>query len=301
MSPTKQIVNAGIATMLLAGCSALPIVEVASENQNSRVNHLVVHFTSEAFGPSLEALTQTSDRPVSAHYLIPRLDDATYPYPRLKIFKLVRETERAWHAGESQWFRETALNDRSIGIELVNRSGCASDVTLAEQLKTLTVLCRFEDYPAGQIAALVQLMQGIIIRHPEISPINVVGHADIAPNRKVDPGPQFPWQALHRAGIGAWYFKTDRDFYLAWTAANKPDTTFAQSTLALVGYPIAITGIQDHQSQRAVRAFQMHYRPENFKGLIDAETVAIALALLNRYKPMLLTTLQTPTHDFKTP
>jgi N-acetylmuramoyl-L-alanine amidase len=274
---------------------------VPSENQNSRVNHLVIHFTSEAFDPSLKALTQTSDRPVSAHYLIPRLDDASYPYATLKIFKLVSETDRAWHAGESQWFRETALNDRSIGIELVNRSGCASDATLSKQLKPLAALCRFEDYPSDQIAVLIQLIQGIIERHPEISPVNVVGHADIAPDRKVDPGPQFPWQTLHQAGIGAWYFERDKAFYLDWITGNPLGIARAQSALALVGYPIDVTGEQDHQSQRATRAFQMHYRPDNFTGLIDAETVAITLALLNRYKPMLLETLQIPTHDFKTP
>jgi len=301
MNQTARVGKAVLALMLLTGCSTLPLVEVPSENQNSRVNHLVIHFTSEAFDPSLKALTQTSDRPVSAHYLIPRLDDATYPYARLKIFKLVSETDRAWHAGESQWFRETALNDRSIGIELVNRSGCASDVTLSKQLKPLAALCRFEDYPSDQIAVLIQLIQGIIERHPEISPVNVVGHADIAPDRKVDPGPQFPWQTLHQAGIGAWYFERDKAFYLDWITGKTLDITRAQSALALVGYPIDVTGAQDHQSQRATRAFQMHYRPDNFTGLIDAETVAITLALLNRYKPMLLATLQIPTHDFKTP
>ena len=301
MNQTARVGKTVLALMLLTGCSTLPLVEVPSENQNSRVNHLVIHFTSEAFDPSLKALTQTSDRPVSAHYLIPRLDDATYPYARLKIFKLVSETDRAWHAGESQWFRETALNDRSIGIELVNRSGCASDVTLSKQLKPLAALCRFEDYPSDQIAVLIQLIQGIIERHPEISPVNIVGHADIAPDRKVDPGPQFPWQTLHQAGIGAWYFERDKAFYLDWITGNPLGIARAQSALALVGYPIDVTGEQDHQSQRATRAFQMHYRPDNFTGLIDAETVAITLALLNRYKPMLLETLQIPTHDFKTP
>ncbi|MDA9282110.1 N-acetylmuramoyl-L-alanine amidase [Pseudomonadales bacterium] len=301
MNQTAQVGKALLALMLLTGCNTLPLVEVPSENQNSRVNHLVIHFTSEAFDPSLKALTQTSDRPVSAHYLIPRLDDASYPYATLKIFKLVSETARAWHAGESQWFRETALNDRSIGIELVNRSGCASDATLSKQLKLLAALCRFEDYPSDQIAVLIQLIQGIIERHPEISPVNVVGHADIAPDRKVDPGPQFPWQTLHQAGIGAWYFERDKAFYLDWITGNPLGIARAQSALALVGYPIDVTGEQDHQSQRATRAFQMHYRPDNFTGLIDAETVAITLALLNRYKPMLLETLQIPTHDFKTP
>jgi N-acetyl-anhydromuramyl-L-alanine amidase AmpD len=301
MNQTKRVGKALLALLLLTSCSSLPLVKVPSENQNSRVNHLVIHFTSEAFGPSLKALTQTSDRPVSAHYLIPRLDDATYPYAKLKIFKLVEERDRAWHAGESQWFRETDLNDRSIGIELVNRSSCATDDALSEQLKPLSALCEFVDYPSNQITALVLLIKSIIERHPEISPTNVIGHADIAPDRKVDPGPQFPWQALHQAGIGAWYFERDKNFYLDWIAGNALDITRAQSALALVGYPIDVTGEQDHQSQRAARAFQMHYRPEDFTGLIDAETVAITLALLNRYKPMLLATLQIPTHNFKAP
>ena len=89
MNQTKRVGKALLALLLLTSCSSLPLVKVPSENQNSRVNHLVIHFTSEAFGPSLKALTQTSDRPVSAHYLIPRLGDATYPYAKLKILLFI--------------------------------------------------------------------------------------------------------------------------------------------------------------------------------------------------------------------
>ena len=113
-----------LAGLLLAGCSAVPMVDVPSANQNTRINHLVLHFTSEDFAESLRLLTQKTDRPVSVHYLVPEPGDATYEGSRLRVYRLVEEERRAWHAGVSHWAGADVLNDTSIGIEIVNRSAC---------------------------------------------------------------------------------------------------------------------------------------------------------------------------------
>lgn len=281
--------------MMLLSCESLKLVDVPSANQNSRVNHLVIHFTSEGFEESLTVLTEPSPNPVSAHYLVPEQNDLSYPFKSLRVHRLVEEQHRAWHAGESQWFNESSLNDRSIGIELVNRSQCRRATRDSDPLPPLVQQCRFLPYPDDQIDALIELINGILERHPEITPLNIVGHADIAPNRKVDPGPLFPWKKLHSAGIGAWYFPGDQAFYLNHLKQHPIDTTTAQQALAFVGYPIETSGTEDAASQRAVRAFQMRFRPDQYSGFLDDETIAISLALLNRYRPMLLGDLNLPT------
>lgn len=100
----------------LAGCTSQNVVDAPSSNQNGRVRYLVIHHTSEDFADSLAILTKPSNNPVSSHYLIPEPGDATYDERSLKVYRLVPESRRAWHAGESYWNGEEALNDHSIGI-----------------------------------------------------------------------------------------------------------------------------------------------------------------------------------------
>jgi len=283
-------------TLSLLACGSLRVIDIPSNNQNSRVNHLVIHFTSEDFTTSLEALTKPSSRPVSAHYLVPHTLDPTYSHASVRVYRLVEEHNRAWHAGKSQWFREQSLNDRSIGIELVNRSSCGPDQTESGQLYPLAEVCQFKPYPEAQIQALIKLMSDIVSRHPEITPLNIVGHADIAPDRKVDPGPLFPWQRLYEAGFGAWYLEHDLQFYRDLVERKPLSIAAAQAALLRIGYPIELSGVEDATSQRVVRAFQMRYRPKAYSGILDSETIAIALALLNRYRPMLLSEIAVPTH-----
>ena len=272
-----------IVALLLAGCEHSTIVDAPSENQNGRVNFLVLHFTTENFADSLALLTEASNRPVSSHYLIPEPYDPTYGERDLKVFRLVPESRRAWHAGRSFWKDEEALNNRSIGIELVNRSYCVGDTPLEEL--TEPPLCFFSDYAPEQIALLIDLAHGILRRHPDIDPTEVVGHSDIAPLRKVDPGPRFPWQQLYRAGIGAWY---DDDTVLRYRERFQdvlPSATIVQRGLSEYGYPIEETGNHDATSRKVMRAFQMHFLPSAVSGEIDLETVAVLFALLDKYRP----------------
>lgn len=272
-----------VAALCLGGCGHSSIVDAPSRNQNGRVNYLVLHFTTENFADSLSLLTEASDRPVSAHYLIPEPYDPTYGDRALKVFRLVPESRRAWHAGRSFWNGEEALNNRSIGIELVNRSYCVGDTPLEEL--TEAPVCFFPDFAPGQISLLIDLARGILSRHPDIDPTEVVGHSDIAPLRKVDPGPRFPWQQLYQAGIGAWY---DDDTVLRYRErfdSALPSAALVQRGLGHYGYPIEETGAHDATSRTLVRAFQMHFLPSAVSGEIDLETVAVLFALLDKYRP----------------
>ncbi len=270
---------------LVAACSSLNMVNVPSQNHNSRVNYLIIHFTSEHFAESLRLLVQPSDNPVSAHYLIPEPDDATYDRRSLRVHKLVPESRRAWHAGASFWHGEESLNDRSIGIELVNRSYCSDIDPDIETPTPENQACVFHDFSAEQFALLVRLTGEISERFPEIEPVDVVGHSDIAPDRKVDPGPRFPWRQLYEQGIGAWYDEETVDRYREQLQHGLPDIALIQRALLAYGYRIEETGENDPQTRFVVRAFQMHFRPADYSGRIDQETSAILFALLEKYRP----------------
>ena len=138
------------------------------------------------------------------------------------------EERVAWHAGRSHWRGREALNATSIGIEIVNLHGDR------------------HDYPPQQIAALIELCHGILARHPAIEPRNVVGHSDIAPQRKIDPGRRFPWKTLADAGIGLWP-----------TADGRPLFGELPAALQRYGYapPVAVP------PREIVKAFQRHFRP----------------------------------------
>jgi N-acetylmuramoyl-L-alanine amidase len=261
------------------------MVNAPSQNHNSRVNYLVIHFTSEHFAESLRLLTQPTARPVSAHYLIPEPDDDTYKRRSLGVHKLVPESRRAWHAGASFWHGEESLNNRSIGIELVNRSYCSDDDPDIETPTPENQSCVFHDFSAEQFALLVRLTGEILVRFPEIDPVDVVGHADIAPDRKVDPGPRFPWRQLYEQGTGAWYDQETVDRYREQYRHDLPDIALIQRALLAYGYRIEETGENDPQTRFVVRAFQMHFRPADHSGQIDAETSAILFALLAKYRP----------------
>ena len=153
-----------------------------AKGQDSRVQHLVIHFTSETMARSVQILTQEE---VSAHYLV---SDEAPP----RIYRLVDESQRAWHAGLSSWRGNTALNASSIGIEIVNAG--PSDNAQGRV---------YAPYPPEQIDLVISLVKDIVARH-QIKPERVVGHSDIAPQRKVDPGPRFPWFRLGELGLIPW-------------------------------------------------------------------------------------------------
>ena len=260
--------------IILSGCTSNKYTFIESENFDSRVKYLVIHFTSENLQDSIQLLTKKTNYPVSSHYLIGE---------NAKTYKLVNETNRAWHAGASYWQGERGLNDSSIGIEIVNDSGCNVPIYKPDNIIDLSQNCKFLEYPKNQIKQVIKLSKEIISRHPRIKPYNVVAHSDIAPTRKIDPGPLFPWRELAAAGVGAWYDSEDYNAYLSIFKNELPDLVVLQKDLKRFGYDIEISGVNDFQSITAVRAFQLHFRPSKYDGYFDAETTSALYALLKKY------------------
>jgi N-acetylmuramoyl-L-alanine amidase len=176
---------------------------------------------------------------VSAHYLIDEDGSVT---------ALVPEPARAWHAGVSAWQGQTGLNDRSIGIELVNPGHEWG----------------YRAFPEAQYEACIALCQAIMRRWP-IPPRRVLGHSDVAPARKQDPGELFDWPRLAGAGVGLW--PADGE------GASRPLATL-QAQLAAVGYPVPQHGRLDHATALVIAAFQRHFRPQRVDGVADRATLA---------------------------
>ena len=249
----------------LWGCAAsthpsLPPIntEHRARGQDSRVLFLVLHFTSAPLAESLQILTQQE---VSAHYL---LSDESPPV----VYQLVPEQQRAWHAGDSAWGPYGQLNASSIGVEIVNPGA----VVLASGERV------FAPYPAAQIDLLIGLLQGITQRH-QIRPDRVLGHSDIAPQRKLDPGPAFPWPRLAAVGLLRWPDPAVVAALQPVYAAAPPSVAWLQQALARIGYSVPASGALDPPTQRVLAAFQMKYRPARFDGQPDAQTAALLHSL----------------------
>ena len=272
----KRSLSTLLLAMLLAGCASEEGIvdkgayELDTRHQAQaaypRIKVLVIHYTADVFDTSLATLT---DKNVSSHYLIPAKPPAPQGKPR--IWQLVPESELAWHAGISFWRGTNRINDTSVGIELENRGWQKSAGSKY-----------FAPFEPAQIQALIPLAKDIIARY-DIKPQNVVAHADIAPQRKDDPGPLFPWQALAAQGIGAWPDAQRVAFYLAGRAPHTPvETASLLDLLSRYGYEVK-PEMTPREQQRVIMAFQMHFRPTLWNGVADAETQAIAEALLEKY------------------
>ena len=198
------------------------------------IDLLVLHYTGmESAKAALDRLCDNTSK-VSAHYLID--EDG-------ELYRLVDESSRAWHAGESSWRGNRDPNSRSIGIELVNPG---------HELG-------YRPFPDPQVDSLIALAQNLVARHP-IPPRNVVGHSDIAPSRKQDPGELFDWRRLALAGIGL------------WPVSATGAVTDVPTMLAHYGY--------DTSGPSAIAAFQRHFRPDNLSGTADKTTADLAAGLL---------------------
>jgi N-acetylmuramoyl-L-alanine amidase len=274
--------------VLLCGCASQNTVVVESANQDTRVRMIVIHHTSGNFQGSLDILTKDSGNPVSSHYLIPEPADASYTGKKLKLYSLVPEERRAWHAGASYWAGKTALNDMSVGIEIVNQTYCrtsAQPPPADRAGEEPARICFYPDFAESQLQILIDLLRGITARHTEIEPTDIIGHSDIAPQRKIDPGPRFPWQRLYQLGFGAWF--DDETVFKYWEQFGQaiPPVLTLQTALHAYGYAIELSGAHDLQSQNVLRAFQLHFRPWLVNSEFDAETAAILYALLEKYRP----------------
>ena len=236
-------------------------VSVTARGQDSRVMFLILHYTVLNLPDSIRVLTQQQ---VSSHYLV--TDEAS---PRL--MRLVDESQRAWHAGLSSWKGNRMLNAASIGIEIVHPGAKIGPNGEREYLP----------YPKAQIDALIPLVQDIVRRY-QIKPERVLGHAEIQPQTKQDPGPTFPWKLFAQLGItppwpDAARLAAQRQVF----EAQPPDATWWQQMLVQHGYELGVTGQFDKPTQNVTASFQMRYRPENFSGIADAETAALLHVLVN--------------------
>lgn len=251
----KRIPLVIFSTLLLAltGC-ATPYIDrtYTAIGQDSRAQFLILHYTHSNFEDSLKILTQGQ---VSSHYLVNRSPPT--------IYGLVDENRRAYHAGVSFWKGATQLNASSIGIEIVNRG---YDDTPTGRV--------WYDYPQAQIDAVLALVKKIVKDH-DIKPERILGHSDIAPGRKVDPGPRFPWQQFADAGLIPWpdavkvaAKKQDFDQQL-------PEVLWFQQKLVAHGFSLPLDGTLDKRTTETLSAFQMKYRQSRFDGVPDAETAAI--------------------------
>jgi N-acetyl-anhydromuramyl-L-alanine amidase AmpD len=257
----------------------------SSESVNTRIRFVVIHYTSTNWEQSLKILTK-ADYEVSSHYLIPESFDETYKEKNLYVYKIVDENDRAWHAGESSWQGRNHINDQSIGIELVNNSECYYQPDNKELNYKENYLCSFYDYDPKQIQLLIKTIKPMLKRHDEIKPTHIIGHSDIAPNRKYDPGPRFPWFTLYQNGIGAWYDNEIVDkYWQEFTTIKMPIILDIQCALKSYGYKINLTGIEDKQTDAVVRSFHYHFRPWDTKGDIDVGTASTLWALLEKYMP----------------
>ena len=246
----------GIAALLAAACASGPPLDTSyrSTGQDSRVQYLVLHFTSSDFPNALKTLTEGS---VSSHYLV-RDDPPT-------VYRLVDEGRRAYHAGVSSWQGQTQLNAASIGIEIVNRGMELGD---------------WQEYPKAQMDVVLELVKDIVRRH-EIRPDRIVGHSDIAPQRKVDPGPRFPWKRLADAGLIRWPDAAEVARRQAVFEQRLPDVEWFQRALARHGFAVPTHGELDDATRKVIAAFQMKYRQANVDGAPDAETAALVDVLVN--------------------
>jgi N-acetylmuramoyl-L-alanine amidase len=221
-----------------------PMRERESPNHGPRragaeIDMLVLHYTGmDSTAAALDRLCDPACE-VSAHYVIEENG---------VIWRLVPEDRRAWHAGSSFWAGETDINSRAIGIELVN-PGHGPD---------------YRFFPEAQMAALEVLCRDIVGRHP-IAPHRIVGHSDIAPGRKRDPGELFDWRRLASAGIGLWPEEG---------GSTLLGQTNFDDLMRRFGYA--------DSSLEAIIAFQRHFHPTSLTGIADDETRARLAALVTQ-------------------
>ena len=218
------------------------MIERPSPNFDARptgrpIDMLVIHYTGMQSAAAALARLGDPGSKVSAHYVID--EDGS-------VIRLVDEANRAWHAGQAWWRGEADVNGRSVGVELVNPGHEFG----------------YRSFPEAQMRALEGLACAILECHP-IAGRNVVGHADVAPRRKCDPGELFDWRRLAGAGVGL------------WPGAAEPATTNAEILRAL----LAEIGYETEDLAATLMAFQRHFRPACVDGAADAGTAGLVAAV----------------------
>ena len=224
--------------------SDLEFISAPSPNFNDRpegigIKYLILHYTGMESGEVALQRLRDSDAEVSAHYMIE--EDG-------RIFDLVDDEKRAWHAGASFWAGDAGLNASSIGIEIVNPGHAHG----------------YRGFPQDQVGSLTRLCSHLIHRHG-IQPQHVLGHSDIAPERKwYDPGELFPWAQLAQSGVGVWPDPQDEDIEQAktWSLDEYVAACRSYGYDPEIGYEFVL------------RAFERHFAPELILGTSQDEMIA---------------------------
>lgn len=235
----------------------MEIIAAPSPNFDARPappDMIVLHYTGMLTGEAALDRLRDSDAKVSAHYLIE--EDG-------RVFGLVPEARRAWHAGVSFWRGEANINAASIGVEIVNPGHEFG----------------YRPFPELQIASVLALLVDIRERWT-VPDGRILGHSDVAPARKEDPGELFPWKRLADAGHGLWA-EPPPSPGAPLALGDEGVGVFAfQAGLARLGYDSTPSGAFDEATSTLTRAFQRHWRPERVDGVADGETRSRLVALL---------------------
>ena len=215
------------------------------------IKFIIIHYTG--MQSEIESIKRLKDfkSKVSCHYLINR---------KGKVIQMVDDMFIAWHAGKSRWKNFVNLNKHSLGIELVNKGhefGYQSFTN--QQIKSLISLCK------------------ILKRKFEIKKENFLGHSDIAPLRKLDPGEKFPWRRLNLNGLGKWYKKNNKNLKIN----NKTIETLFFKNLKKLGYNYFSNYKKSAKNKKVIKSFQQHFLPYNVTGKIDQKTFKISHFLTN--------------------
>jgi N-acetylmuramoyl-L-alanine amidase len=238
---------------------------VPSPNFDERVggppDMILLHYTGMVGGEAALARLTSAESKVSSHYVV--FEDG-------RIVQCVPEEKRAWHAGVSHWAGETDVNSRSIGIEIVNPGHEFG----------------YSDFPLRQIAAVISVCKGILARRGPISPDRVLGHSDVAPTRKQDPGEKFPWELLNDSGIGHWVRAAPLTVQGLTLRPGEQSEAVArmQRMLKSYGYGLEESGVYDDLTRDVVIAFQRHFRQARVDGIADPSTL-LTLRALAETKP----------------
>ncbi len=221
------------------------------KRSQNEIKFVIIHYTGmQSEIESIKRLKNPNSK-VSCHYLINR---------KGKIIQMVKDRNIAWHAGKSRWKKFKNLNNNSIGIELVNKGHRLG----------------YQNFSSKQIKTLIKLCK-ILKNKYAIKNENFLGHSDIAPLRKLDPGEKFPWKKLSSHNLGNWYLENRRNFEQI-TSQNK---VLFFKNLRKLGYKYFNVYKRSLKDKKIIKIFQQHYLPNNVTGKIDQKTFKISHLLAN--------------------
>ena len=218
--------------------------------KTSDIKFVIFHYTG--MQSEIESIERLKDKKfkVSCHYLVNR---------KGQIFQMVNDNLTAWHAGKSKWKKFTNLNEKSIGIELVNKGHKFGYQTYTKvQIKSLIDLCKY------------------LKKKYKISNVNFLGHSDIAPLRKIDPGEKFPWKHLSRYKIGSWFNDKKKEIVI--------NENIFFNNLYKIGYRYFDISKRNLKDKMIIKSFQRRYVPNNVTGIIDRKTFKISHYLASKSK-----------------